>query len=281
MTGLTHKFQGANIFKFQTALYKNSKQFRTEIENLPIRNDRKTTYAIKMREAIENGLPSLALKFADLFKNETGYLMDQSLVNIGKLCLSPTNAILLRSAFGEPDNARIFQLCERLIYLTEIKHPKEELKKEIITKVTTVDKTLHSDYLGLCLLMNSKYVDLDIGAQVDVFNTISIQKYLMEYVLDIERTNQFPNNFKEDAVNKFKYFGEGIKKWSFVDYYVDEITKNRIRNIVFYRNDKELENFFSEKSNESLFEDLKALVDYVAKSLYFYNAYRTNYKCEV
>lgn len=281
MSALKRIPYGRTIFKFQTELYKSKKLFNELLESLPERINRKTTYVKKVEEAIENELPSVALAIANEVAKLDESLGDMSLRETENVCQAPTNAIFLKKAFGA--GLQISELHERLVYLTETNTPTEELRRDIISKLGGINETKFSDYLGCCLLMNSpKYYDIEIAKQLDQFANSAIFEYLYEFTYDLEKTSEVSSNFRQDVLDRFLYFGEGIKKWAFIDRNTDLKTKNHIRSIVIPKNDpRSIEEILRPKSIDELSEDTKTLHNYIGTSSYFYMLLNVNYKCEV
>lgn len=274
---------GRSVWKFQNELYKSKNRFNELLESLPERINRKTTYVKKVEEAIENELPTVALAIANEVAKLNEPLGDMSLRNCESLCQAPTNAIFLKKAFGNGQG--ISELPEKLVFLTETNTPTETLRYEIISKLGGVHETKFSDYLGVCLLMNSqKYFDIEVATQLDQFNGTSIFEYLYEFTYNLEETSEVSSTFRQDVLERFKYFGEGIKKWAFIDRNTDLTTKNYIRELLSMdRREKKLtiEETLASRSLEQLTEDVKVLHNYIGTSSYFYTLLNANYKCEV
>lgn len=285
MSGLKRKPLGKTVFKFQNELYKSKSRFNELLETIPERINRKTSYVKKVEEAIENELPSVALAIANEVAKLNEPLGDMSLRNCEILCQAPTNAIFLKKAFG---NGRgISELSERLVYLTETNTPTETLRYDIISKLGGIKETKFSDYLGCCLLMNSqKYYDIEVATQLDQFNGTAIFEYLYDFTYNLEETSEVSSTFRQDVIERFKYFGEGIRKWGFVDRNTDLKTKNYIRDLLDMNADRRgptrtIEEALASHSVEELTEDVKVLHNYIGTSSFFYTLLNANYKCEV
>lgn len=273
MSGLEKATLGRNIFRFQTELYKKRSFFESEVETLPIRLNKKTTFLIKIREAIDNNLPTVAVAFKrkyDEIEESNSYILDEELHKYEKLANAPTNAIFLRLAFGSPDVAEFPQLSEKLYYLKEINHPIEEIRTMINEKITDIGNTKFSDFVGVALLMNSpKYYDSMIAIELDTFIQTSEYDFLYKYLLRINETDTIPNSFQNDVTKRYLYFAEGIRKWAFVDRNVSKKTREYVRAIAL-KTDDEIKDYFTNRDGKECYEDLKALANYVGDSSSYY-----------
>ncbi len=229
---------GHNILVYQNLLYKGKDQFNTEVALLPERYTTKTSLVTKTKQAIEYKMPTVALHLYTIGKYYDQGVIDPKLQETLKLCEAPSDPIFLRQAFGEPEEADIPQLGEFYFYLKKIKMDEDDATEMILRKLIDQNETKYSDFLNLSMIVtNPDYFNEDIKEQLDTFSGTIIYKYLMQYATNIKSQGKFPEFFRKEFKDRYKYFAEGIKKWAFLDAEIkDKKLKEDVRSLALKTN---------------------------------------------
>lgn len=209
------KSLGPDIMTFQYILYKDRNLFIDTVINLPEKNTFKTSLVTKVKEAIENKLPTVALALFKISKYKEHEVLDPKLQETLELCNLPSKDTFMRSAFKDVE---IPQLGEYYYYLIKIGKDKNEIVDLIFERFGDHTVTKYSDFLNLgMVLTNPDLFNRELKDHLDTFFDKVIHKYLMAFVEDIKISGIYPETFKRDFKQRYKYFSEGVKKWTFLD----------------------------------------------------------------
>lgn len=263
---------------FQNQLYKNRDGFYAEVNKIPVRYTAKTSLVIKIKQAIEYKIPTVALALYNLAKNYNEAVIEKDLQETLKLCKLPTDATFLRKAFGEPDTTNIQQLGELFYYLVKIGEPYDYITDTILSKFGETSDLKYSDFLNLSMMVKKQELraqDIeDIRDQLDVFSGTVIYNYLLSYAENIHDSGVFPDEFKREFKEHYKYFAEGIKKWAFIDKEVEPELREDVRSLALKANYK----YITLLGNKKMLEKLIELSEYISSTyLFTMNTYKFNF----
>lgn len=232
MSGLIPKAKKSEFMKIlQNRVYKGRKIFTDEISDLKIRHSERTTYLMKIKDAVEMGLPTVAVAFWDKFDKTTGNVIDKNLQQYEQNVVSLNNkALFLRKAFGSPEyvldpvNPKIVELGELFFYLNSIYMPEHEIEQIINPRLINQTTTKFSDAIQLGLILSTSSV-YGVDDQFQKFQANVMIDYVQNFVINIMNSQgsngsqnyNFSNTFLQDAKERIDYLKEGIQKWSFID----------------------------------------------------------------
>lgn len=219
-------------------LYKDPEKFLGEVNNIPIRYTTKTSLVTKIKQAIEYKIPTVALALYNIAKNINEAVINPKLQKTLNICKEPTDAIFLRRAFGEPNETTITQLGELYYYLCKIGEPDNVITDTILARFGEIEDLKYSDFLNLAMVLKGDKLIKDIRNQLDIFSGVVIYEYLLKYAEEISSSGVFPEDFKTQYKQRYKYFAEGIKKWAFLDRNVKKPLKEDVRSLALKTNYK-------------------------------------------
>lgn len=282
MSGLIKNSPGPHPLVLQTALFKNNSFFQMRLEELNkfIRGSKKQLYLAKIQECIQEKIPTVATALWLKIKDSDDEILDSDLQEFNKKINAPNLNLFLRSAFGDPEEEYLtmrWELCEKLFFFINTNTSEEYIIDDLQRDFNQLGNFKYSDFLGAALLItNPVYAQEDILNHLDTFFNSEYLDYIVNYYARIERSEPIPSTYRLDIIERYEYFSEGIKKWSFVDKYVQSDVKERIREIAI--NCKDLNNYFSDKSQDFLDSALKDLTTYVTQSFNLWGHSNLNYK---
>lgn len=250
---------GPDIMIFQNLLYKNKSHFIDTVINLPERTTFKTSVVTKLKEAIKNKLPTVALELYKISKYYEQDVIDYNLQKTLELCNLPTEVSFMRSAFKDVD---IPQLGEYYYYLMKKGTDKNEIEELIFERFGDQTVTKYSDFLNLgMVLTNPDLFNRELKVHLDAFFDNVIHKYLMVFVEDIKNFGVYPETFKKDFKERYGYFSEGIKKWTFLDNNLkDKKLRYDVRSISIKKNYK----YMTIKGSDIMLMKLEELYEYIS-----------------
>ncbi len=209
---------GQDITVYQNLLYKGKNLFNTEVASLPVKYTTKTSLVTKLKQAINNKLPTVALQLFTIANYYEQGVIDPKLQGTLKLCEAQSESKFLIKAFGEPEIADIPQLGEYHYYLKKIKMDEDEATDLVLRRLIDQNETKYSDFLNLgMILTNPDYFNEDLKEQHDTFFEIVVHRYLKNFVVDFRNPDKYQESLKKDFTKRYQYFAEGIKKWVFLD----------------------------------------------------------------
>lgn len=254
-----NKILDPDIKTFQYLLYKDKDIFIDTIIKLPERNTFKTSLVTKLKEAITNKLPTVALEFFKKSKYYDQEVLDLNLQETLELCNLPNEEDFMRSAFRDIE---IPQLGEYYYYLRKIDKDMNDIVDLIFERFGDHTVTKYSDFLNLgMVLTNPNLFNRELKEHLDTFFDRVIYKYLMVYVTDIKSTRIFPNTFEKDFIKRYEYFSEGNNIWNFLDNDLkNKILKEDVRRLSANEEYK----YLTTKSYKTMLVKLEELYEYIS-----------------